>query len=70
VSGWPQGLTEALKGCADGNVLVVWKLDRLARSLHNLVVIAADLKGRGVGLNILTGEGAGRLWIRRARKAG
>ena len=53
-----KGLTEALKGCAAGDVLVVWKLDRLARSLHDLVVIAADLKGRGVGLKILTGEGA------------
>ena len=39
-------------------MLVVWKLDRLARSLHDLVVIAADLKGRYVGLKILTGEGA------------
>jgi DNA invertase Pin-like site-specific DNA recombinase len=39
-------------------VLVVWKLDRLARSLHDLVVIAADLKGRDVGLKILTGQGA------------
>jgi DNA invertase Pin-like site-specific DNA recombinase len=53
-----KGLAEALKGCASGDVLVVWKLDRLARSLHDLVVIAADLKGRGVGLKILTGEGA------------
>jgi DNA invertase Pin-like site-specific DNA recombinase len=53
-----KGLTEALTGCAAGDVLVVWKLDRLARSLHDLVVIAADLKGRGVGLKILTGEGA------------
>jgi DNA invertase Pin-like site-specific DNA recombinase len=53
-----KGLSEALKGCASGDVLVVWKLDRLARSLHDLVVIAADLKGRGVGLKILTGEGA------------
>jgi DNA invertase Pin-like site-specific DNA recombinase len=53
-----KGLTDALKGCAAGDVLVVWKLDRLARSLHDLVVIAADLKGRGVGLKILTGEGA------------
>ena len=53
-----KGLTEALNGCAAGDVLVVWKLDRLARSLHDLVVIAADLKGRGVGLKILTGEGA------------
>jgi Resolvase, N terminal domain len=49
---------EELKGCASGDVLVVWKLDRLARSLHDLVVIAEDLKGRGVGLKILTGEGA------------
>jgi DNA invertase Pin-like site-specific DNA recombinase len=53
-----KGLSEALKGCAAGDVLVVWKLDGLARSLHDLVVIAEDLKGRGVGLKILTGEGA------------
>jgi DNA invertase Pin-like site-specific DNA recombinase len=53
-----KGLTQALKGCASGDVLVVWKLDRLARSLHDLVVIAADLKSRNVGLKILTGEGA------------
>src|SRR6267142_2075985 len=53
-----KGLADALKRCAGGDVLVVWKLDRLARSLHDLVVIAADLKGRGVGLKILTGEGA------------
>jgi DNA invertase Pin-like site-specific DNA recombinase len=52
------GLAEALQGCAGGDVLVVWKLDRLARSLHDLVMIAQDLKGRGVGLKILTGEGA------------
>ena len=53
-----KGLAEALKGCGARDVLVVWKLDRLARSLHDLVVIAADLKGRDVGLKILTGEGA------------
>jgi DNA invertase Pin-like site-specific DNA recombinase len=53
-----KGLAEALTRCAAGDVLVVWKLDRLARSLHDLVVIAADLKGRDVGLKILTGEGA------------
>src|SRR3954453_19043448 len=53
-----KGLVEALNGCVAGDVLVVWKLDRLARSLHDLVVIAEDLKSRGVGLKILTGEGA------------
>jgi DNA invertase Pin-like site-specific DNA recombinase len=52
------GLAKALKSCAAGDVLVVWKLDRLARSLHDLVVVAADLKSREVGLKILTGEGA------------
>jgi DNA invertase Pin-like site-specific DNA recombinase len=61
-------LSEALKGCAAGDVLVVWKLDRLARSLHDLVVIAADLKSRSVGLKILTGEGAAV--VRRTRRAG
>jgi DNA invertase Pin-like site-specific DNA recombinase len=53
-----KGLAAALARCAAGDVLVVWKLDRLARSLHDLVVIAEDLKGRDVGLKILTGEGA------------
>jgi DNA invertase Pin-like site-specific DNA recombinase len=53
-----KGLAKAVKGCAAGDMLVVWKLDRLARSLHDLVVIAEDLKGRGVGLKVLTGEGA------------
>src|SRR5882672_2383752 len=54
-----KGLAQALKGCAADDVLVVWKLDRLARSLHDLVVIAEDdLKGRSVGLKVLTGEGA------------
>jgi DNA invertase Pin-like site-specific DNA recombinase len=34
---------------------VVWKLDRLARSLKQLIEKAADLKGRGIGLVSLTG---------------
>ncbi len=47
-----------LKGClADlrpGDVLVVWKLDRLGRSLPNLLAIIADLKERGVAFRSLT----------------
>jgi DNA invertase Pin-like site-specific DNA recombinase len=39
-------------------VLVAWKLDRLGRSTLDLVGLVEKLKGRGVGLKVLTGEGA------------
>ncbi len=48
------GLTQALKIVQAGDVLVVWKLDRLARSLKQLIATADDLKGRGIGLVSLT----------------
>lgn len=38
----------------EGDTLVVWKLDRLARSLKQLIETAADLKARGIGLISLT----------------
>jgi len=34
--------------CAEGDVLVVWKLDRLARSMKQLVTLVDDLHKRGV----------------------
>ncbi|EHS51713.1 Resolvase domain-containing protein [Rhizobium sp. PDO1-076] len=37
-----------------GDTLVVWKLDRLARSLRKLITTAEDLEKRGVGLVSLT----------------
>src|SRR5690554_1971853 len=37
-----------------GDVLVVWKLDRLARSLKDLVEIVQDLQDRGIGFKSLT----------------
>jgi DNA invertase Pin-like site-specific DNA recombinase len=59
------GLTEALTALNSGDVLVVWKLDRLGRSLKHLVETVAGLQ-RGVGLKVLTGgidttSAAGRL---------
>jgi DNA invertase Pin-like site-specific DNA recombinase len=37
-----------------GDTLVVWKLDRLARSTLELAQIAEDFKARGVNLHVIT----------------
>ncbi|WP_442319982.1 recombinase family protein [Arthrobacter glacialis] len=42
----------------DGDTLLVWKLDRLGRDLRHLVNTVHDLTDRGIGLKVLTGEGA------------
>jgi len=52
------GLEACLKALRTGDVLVVWKLDRLGRSLHHLVKTASLLSDRGIGLRVLTGQGA------------
>lgn len=52
------GLEACLKALREGDVLVVWKLDRLGRSLHHLVRTVAMLTERRVGLRVLTGQGA------------
>lgn len=48
------GLTEALAFVQPGDVLVVWKLDRLGRSLSHLLEIVNTLKGRQVSFRSLT----------------
>jgi DNA invertase Pin-like site-specific DNA recombinase len=49
------GLAACLKALRAGDVLCVWKLDRLGRSLKHLVEVVHDLNARGVGLKVLTG---------------
>ncbi|MCC8998131.1 MAG: recombinase family protein [Candidatus Contendobacter sp.] len=52
------GLAAGLKALREGDVLVVWKLDRLGRNLRHLVNTVHDLNKRGIGLKVLTGQGA------------
>ena len=47
------GLAEALQCCRRGDTLVVWKLDRLGRSLPHLVETIRDIVARGVGFKSL-----------------
>lgn len=51
-------LAACLKALRAGDTLLVWKLDRLGRSLRHLVNIVHDLNDRDVGLKVLTGQGA------------
>jgi DNA invertase Pin-like site-specific DNA recombinase len=48
------GLTEALAWVRDGDVLTVWKLDRLGRSLQHLIETVTALEARGIGFRSLT----------------
>ena len=47
-------LTKCLKALKAGDVLVVWKLDRLGRSLHDLIGLLDDLRTRGVAFRSVT----------------
>jgi len=48
------GLAQALSYVRSGDVLVVWKLDRLGRSMSHLITTVSELESRGVGLRSLT----------------
>jgi DNA invertase Pin-like site-specific DNA recombinase len=52
------GLESCLKALRPGDTLVVWKLDRLGRSLRHLVNVVHELTEQGIGLRVLTGQGA------------
>jgi len=59
-------LKNCLKALRSGDTLVVWRLDRLGRSLSDLIRIVTDLEGRGVSFESLTekidtGSATGRL---------
>ncbi len=47
-------LAKVMEAVRSGDVLVIWKLDRLGRSLRNLIDIVNDLLQRKVGLKSLS----------------
>ena len=61
-----KGLDEAFNFVRSGDVLVVWKLDRLGRSLKHLIETVTDLEEKGIGFcslqeSIDTTSSGGRL---------
>ncbi len=48
------GLIQALTFMRKGDVLVVWKLDRLGRSLKNLIDVVTELDTLGIGFRSIT----------------
>jgi DNA invertase Pin-like site-specific DNA recombinase len=48
------GLVALLEASKPGDVLVVWRLDRIARSLQHLLELLADLESRDVSIVSLT----------------
>jgi DNA invertase Pin-like site-specific DNA recombinase len=46
-------LQQALAHLRQGDVLMIWKLDRLGRSLRHLIEVVSDLAQRGIGFKSL-----------------
>ena len=47
------GLAAFLKAARQGDVIVVWRLDRLGRNLRHLVNLVQDLNDRDIGIRVL-----------------
>ena len=60
------GLAKCLDIIQSGDILVVWRLDRLGRSMRHLITLVEDLRDRGVGFRSLQ-EGAIRPGLPRWR---
>ncbi len=50
------GLKAAIEYAREGDVIVVWKLDRLGRSISDLINIISELNQKGISFKTLTGH--------------
>jgi len=50
------GLNSAIEYARKGDIIVVWKLDRLGRSIGDLINIINELNQKGVGFKTITGD--------------
>lgn len=62
------GLLQALSALREGDTLVVWKLDRLGRSVKSLIDLVNDLHNKGIHFKSLTdsidtGTSSGRFFF-------
>ena len=57
------GLAKTLEMLREGDTLVVWKLDRLGRSVKHLVDLAGDLDNQGIHFRSLTDSVAENLGV-------
>lgn len=48
------GLTKCLETLSSGDILIVWRLDRLGRSMRHLITLVEDLRSKGIGFRSLT----------------
>ncbi len=51
------GLTKCLETLCSGDTLVVWRLDRLGRTMRHLITLVEDLRTKGIGFRSIN-EGA------------
>ena len=47
------GLAKCLATLQSGDILVVWRLDRLGRSMRHLINLIEDLRSKGIGFRSL-----------------
>ena len=62
------GLRDALDYARDGDTLTVWRLDRLSRSLKDLIDLVSQLEARGIGPGCVAAGDTEEAWALKSRR--